>query len=44
MEDKIGKSFSVKWLRIKLKIRYDKEGKKIKKINGKSNGIKRKIK
>ena len=33
-----------KWLRIKLKIWYDKEGKKYKKLKGKSNGIKGKIK
>ena len=33
-----------KWLRIKLEIRYDKEGKKVKKLKRKSNGIKRKIK
>ena len=33
-----------KWLRIKLEIRYDKEGKKYKKLKGKSNGMKGKIK
>ena len=34
MEDKIEKSVSGQWLRIKLEIRYDKEGKKVKKIKG----------
>ena len=32
IEDKIEKSFKGKWLRVKLEIRYDKEGKKVKKI------------
>ena len=44
IEDKIKKSFMRKWLRIKLKIWYDKEGKKYKKLKGKSNGMKGKIK
>ena len=34
----------IKWLRIKLEIRYDKEGKKYEKLKRKSNGIKGKIK
>ena len=44
IEDKIEKCLRGKWLRIKIEIRYDKKWKKQKKLNGKSNGIKRKIK
>ena len=44
IEDKIKKSFKGKWLRVKLEIRYDKEGKKVKKIKEEKQRNKRKNK